>query len=212
MTYSTVRLISALLSVGLTGCVSGGDSHSYPERFFQYSRSQQIKVAAPTTPLPHTPKQVKFNLNNSALAAAELIDKANGAIRKDSPMIVASFADSESMTATTGFGRMLSQQFSTQLVNSGYRVAELLMRENIYIAEKGEFLLSRKAKDLSQQYEAHAAVVGTYVVGNDTIFVNAKIVDIATNTILAANNFNIVIDENVKKMLQPSQYIQANKS
>ena len=123
-------------------------------------------------------------------------------------MIIASFVDSDDVTSTNGFGRMLSQQFSTQLVDSGYNVVELLLRENVYITEKGgEFLLSRQAKDLSKHYKAHAAVVGTYVVGYDTIFVNSKVVDISTNTILAAYNFTVALDANVKSMLDKSPYV-----
>ena len=38
--------------------------------------------------------------------------------------------------------------------------------------------------------------------GTDTIFVNSKIVDISTNVVLAAYNFTIALDENIKKMLE----------
>lgn len=208
MKYSTINLIGVLFSLSLTGCLPIGESYAYPERFLQYTRSKQVNYSGHFHPL----QQANLTINQSSLAAEELIGKANGTIRKDLPLIVGSFADSENMTATTSFGRMMTQQFSTQLVNRGYRVAELLMRESIYITEKGEFLLSRKAKDLSKQYEAHAAIVGTYVVGHDTIYVNAKIVDISTNTILAAHSFNVVLDDNVKKMLERSQYIQDSKT
>ncbi len=51
-------------------------------------------------------------------------------------MIIASFVDSDDMTSTNGFGLMLSQQFSTQLVDSDYHVVELLLRENIYITDR----------------------------------------------------------------------------
>lgn len=200
----TAPLTAVACGLILSGCALF-DKTDRPDRFSEHVEAKRARAGVSAAGIW---QRGHWNTGSSAFAAQALIDKANGSIRKDLPLIVASFADSENVSATTGFGRMLSQQFSTQFVNNGYKVTELLMRDNIYITENGgEFLLSRKAKDLSRQYQAHAAVVGTYVVGYDTIFVNAKVVDISSNTILAAYNFNVALDENVKKMLEKSPYI-----
>ena len=99
---------------------------------------------------------------------------------------------------------MLSQQFSSQFVHSQFEVVELLLRKNIYISEQnnGEFMLSRDVKKLSSQYQASAIVVGTYAVGFDTVFVTAKVVDVATNRILSAIVFSIPLDNNTHNLLK----------
>ncbi len=65
-------------------------------------------------------------------------------------------------------------------------------------------MLSREVQNLSLKYEAHAALVGTYTVGADTVFVTAKLVNVISNTIVTSIDFNITLDGNVKKMLESS--------
>jgi TolB-like protein len=202
-----ISLSCLIFSLGVSGCAFF-EYDTHPEKFSEHVQAKRDR-AAMNASIGGT-QNGNLNISAGTLAAQTLINKANGTIRKDAPLMVASFVDSENIASTSDFGRMLSQQFSTQFVNNGYNVVEVLLRDNIHISEKGgEFLLSRKAKDLSRQYDLHAAVVGTYVVGHDTVFVNSKVVDISTNTILAAYNFNIALEENVKRMLEKSSPISA---
>jgi TolB-like protein len=144
-----------------------------------------------------------FLIKHGSYAAQILLNKTNGAIKKDVPLIIASFVDSNDLNYTTGLGRLLAEQFSTQLINNGYKVVELLLRENLYITKKGgEFLLSREIKNLSlKQHNAQAALVGTYVTGANEVFINAKIVDISSNVIISSLDFSIPLDPNVINML-----------
>ena len=147
-----------------------------------------------------------FTITHGSYAAQMLLNKTNGAIKKDVPLIIASFVDSNDLNYTTNLGRLLAEQFSTQFINNGYKVVELLLRNNLYITTKGgEFLLSREIKDLSlKQHNAQAALVGTYVTGVNQVFINAKIVDISTNVIISALDFAIPLDPNVIRMLDKS--------
>ena len=147
-----------------------------------------------------------FSIKHGSYAAQILLNKTNGAIKKDIPLIIASFVDSNDLNYTTSLGRLLAEQFSTQFINNGYKVVELLLRNNLYITTKGgEFLLSREIKDLSlKQHNAQAALVGTYVTGVNQVFINAKIVDISTNIIISALDFAIPLDPNVIRMLDKS--------
>ena len=147
-----------------------------------------------------------FTITHGSYAAQMLLNKTNGAIKKDVPLIIASFVDSNDLNYTTNLGRLLAEQFSTQFINNGYKVVELLLRNNLYITTKGgEFLLSREIKDLSlKQHNAQAALVGTYVTGVNQVFINAKIVDISTNIIISALDFAIPLDPNVIRMLDKS--------
>jgi len=187
----------------LSGCALLVDS-SFPYQFSDHVEAKRARARAVSMGSKH---QGSFSSAVGKLAAQILVKKAEGTIRKDLPIIVASFTDSDNLNITTGFGRMLSEQVSTELVNGGYRVIELRMRGDVYVTENGgEFLLSRKAKHLSKRYEAHAAVVGTYVVGHDMVFVNAKVIDFSSNTILAAYDFNVAIDKNVQEMLEKNPH------
>lgn len=172
----------------------------------------QYYAESPIEAYAKLPQHV-LTVRHGALAAQALVNKSKGGINKEVPLIIASFVDSDDLKYTTGFGRMLTQQFSTQFVNNGYMVVELLLRDNILVTEKGgEFMLSREVKDLSLKHESQAAVVGTYVVGSDTIYVTAKIVDIASDVIISSLDFDMPLDSNAKQMLENSAFAQMPKN
>ena len=146
----------------------------------------------------------KLTVSHGNLAATTLADQAKRKLGLGASIIVSSFVDVNDLTQSSALGRMLSQQFSSQFVHSQFEVVELLLRKNIYISEQnnGEFMLSRDVKKLSSQYQASAIVVGTYAVGFDTVFVTAKVVDVATNRILSAIVFSIPLDNNTHNLLK----------
>jgi TolB-like protein len=174
--------------------------------------SEVVQPTPPPRPLSvneayeQLPKDT-FSVKHGSYAAQILLNKTNGAIKKDVPLIIASFVDSNDLNYTTGLGRLLAEQFSTQFINNGYKVVELLLRENLFITKKGgEFLLSREIKNLSlKQHNAQAALVGTYVTGANEVFINAKVVDISSNVIISSLDFTIPLDPNVIKMLAKNE-------
>lgn len=56
-------------------------------------------------------------------------------------------------------------------------------------------MLSREIKDISQNHKAQAVVVGTYADSSSAVYVSAKIVSLANNSTMAA--FDYVIPGNI---------------
>ena len=127
------------------------------------------------------------------LAAAEWFAQLIG---PSDPLIVASFVNINNLEESSSFGRILSEQIGSRLVQRGLKVIELKLRQNsIFIREgHGEFLLSRDIRELSKTYNAAAVVVGTYAEGVDRLYVSARILRPADNVIISTYDVGIVMD------------------
>lgn len=110
------------------------------------------------------------------------------------PLLSASFVNNDNLEAASGLGRMLSEQVSSRLSQHGMNMKEIKLRKNtVYIRQhEGEFMLSRRLKDLSLDYDAEAALVGTYSVTPLCIFLTTKVVRTADNTVLASCDYSII--------------------
>ena len=66
-------------------------------------------------------------------AAEALIAQAEAArvISKDTPIIVGSFADINNLEETSALGLVVSEQFVTRLVQLGYNVSEVKLRDQL---------------------------------------------------------------------------------
>jgi len=142
-------------------------------------------------------------LKSSHEAAYELIKKSRGKINSSQPIIAASFSSINNLDKSSSFGRIASQQFASAFTSSGYTVTELLLRDNIYIKQRqGEFLLSRSLKNISDEHNAQAVIVGTYAEGRNKLFVTAKVVDTGNNTVISSYDYVLPIDPDLKALLR----------
>ncbi len=127
----------------------------------------------------------------------------------DEPILVASFVHIDDLTKSSTFGRLIADQLAAGLVKQGYNVVEMKLRqEGVFIEEgAGEFLLSRELKAISAQHEATAVLVGTYAVGRDVVYVNARLVAVEDNSILSAHGYALPIGLNLGSLLIESTFI-----
>ncbi|MCX7171741.1 MAG: FlgO family outer membrane protein [Proteobacteria bacterium] len=139
-------------------------------------------------------------------AGVALLAQAKGALSPDAPVIMATIVDINVLERSSPLGRVISEQISAAFSHAGYRMIEMKFREKIYIKRnEGELLLTREIIDVAKQHEAQAVIVGTYGIAADTIFVNLKIVQPGTNVVLAAHDYALPKDKNVKAMLPPER-------
>ena len=61
--------------------------------------------------------------------------------------------------------------------------------------------LSREVREVSQSHDAQAVVVGTYAASATTLFISLKIVNPVGNAVVAAHDYSMPIDENVRSLL-----------
>ena len=81
-------------------------------------------------------------------------------------------------------------------------VTELKLRENVSLQPyQGELLLSRELSEVSKEHDAQAVVVGTYAVSAQTVYISLKLVNPVGNTTLAASDYELELDENMRSLL-----------
>ncbi len=142
-------------------------------------------------------------LGTSHKAANALIAKAGKQLQSGRPVIAASFVSIDNLFQSSSFGRIVSQQVSSQFSNKGFAVVEMLLRKNVYIkSQSGEFLLSREIQNISAEHNAQAVIVGTYAQGRNSLFVTAKVIDAASNIVIASHDYVLPMGPDTSYMLQ----------
>jgi TolB-like protein len=82
------------------------------------------------------------------------------------------------------------------------RVTEVKLRESLVMhRDQGELLLSREVREVSQAQNAQAVVVGTYAMSASVLFLSLKLVNPMGNHVVAAHNYAVPVDENVRMLL-----------
>ena len=150
---------------------------------------------------PYADKRVDV-VSELEAARKPLFDKLVDPLDKDQPIISASFANIDDLTSSSTFGRMVSEVISAGLTNRGYQVIEVKMRDSLFIKQgAGEFMLSRKIKNLSNEYDAQAVLLGTYAIGGTNLYVNARLVRTTDNIILGSHDFVLPLNKDIKHLL-----------
>ncbi len=110
-------------------------------------------------------------------------------------VIAASFVNVDDLAVSSTLGRVLAEQIASRLDQLGYETRELKLRtDSIYIQEAtGEFLLSRDLKLISKEHDASAALVGTYGLGADAVYITAKLVQTTDGAVLSSCDHALVL-------------------
>jgi len=144
-------------------------------------------------------------INESYAAADELISRSMPPISPASPVLIATLTDVKSLEDSSLFGKTVSEQISSRLVQRGYKVVELKLRKDVLVnSERGELLLSRMAQDIAKEHNAQCAAVGTYSIGNYLIYVSVKIVRLSDNAIISTYNYKLPLGANNRQLLNLS--------
>lgn len=162
-----------------------------------------VLVACSTNGVPHPDHRMIAAHHD---AARYLIRMAGTDLQPNSRLIAASFADVNNLTSSSTFGRMASQQLVSSFVIEGYSFVEMLMRSSVYIDRReGEFLLSRDVADLSAEHNAPVVLVGTYAVGDDNVFVTARLIRTADNVIIASYDYAVPFTRDMRSLVRPQR-------
>jgi TolB-like protein len=141
-------------------------------------------------------------VGSSHRAADSLIKKAGARLDMQRSIAAASFVNIDDLSESSSFGRIVSQQLASRLSGHGFQIIEMLLRKSVYIQQQaGEFLLSRELKNISKEHNVQAAIVGTYAVGKNSVYVTAKIVDSASSIVIASHDYELVLGPNTRSLL-----------
>jgi TolB-like protein len=117
-------------------------------------------------------------------------------------VLVATLVNVDQLAESSRLGRLFSEQIAGRIAQRGQRVIEVKMRDQMVMRrDQGELLLTREAREVSQSHQAQAVVVGTYATSSTVLYISLKLVGPVGNVVLAAHNYTLPMDDNVRALL-----------
>ena len=152
--------------------------------------------------LPPKPVEDGDIIATTHQAAKKLITQSKGRL-EPGHIIAASFANIDNLEESSTFGRIVAQQMASEFTNHGFKIVELLLRNDVYISTgAGEFLLSRAVKNLSTEYDAQVVIVGTYAVGEKNVYVTSKLIRARDSIVLASQDFILPLGPDLRSLVR----------
>lgn len=174
--------LGALIAIFLAGCAGG----ERPVRQLSYEEAANSELIAA-----------------NYKAASALIAQARLSLAVEQPVMIATVVNINQLESSSAFGRLVSEHISAKFSQSGFRMVEMKARKNVYMKRnEGELLLTREIKDIAAEHNAQAVVVGLYAVSTDLVFVNLKVIHPNGNQVLAAYDYAVPHDNNIRALLQ----------
>nr|WP_280712731.1 FlgO family outer membrane protein [Desulfobaculum xiamenense] len=120
-------------------------------------------------------------------------------------MLAATFVDRDAFDRSSAFGRLVSAQVVSRLVQGGYDVVEIRLRRELGIREgQGEFALTRQTAQLMQEkFDAQALLVGCYTVDARNVFVSVRVVRLEDGVQVSAFDWALPKKGVVARLLAP---------
>ncbi len=148
----------------------------------------------PNKPLIPAEEGTELRLRVRELAA-ELLATSREPVAGELQVAVATFVHLDQLYETSAMGRYLSEQMLHELQRAGVDVIEVRMMPSMKISQShGEYVLSRDMGELSYLHEVDAVVAGTYTVADGQIFVNGRLLAVATGKVLASGSTVFEVD------------------
>ena len=119
------------------------------------------------------------------------------------PIGVATFVNVDDLYSTSTFGRMYAEQVMSELAMRSYDVVELRHSDALqFLADSGEFALSRDIAMVRRARDLGGIVVGTYAVSPVRVYVNARLIDPASSIVLAAGSVEMPKSQELARLLR----------
>ncbi len=136
--------------------------------------------------------------------ADDLISSATPPLMPRHPedaVLTSTFVNIDNFEQSSTFGRLLQSHAGTRLVQLGYTVKEISLRNTMTIRPgDGEKILSRDLSQISPDQPVQAIMLGTYSLNNRILYITAKLVNPVSHNILAAKSYRLCMDDNLLAM------------
>lgn len=136
-------------------------------------------------------------------AAEKLVERAVPPIAPEQTILVASFVNINNIETSSAFGRTISEQVASRLTQMSYKIVQMKLRKSVYMKKsEGELFLSREVYAISNEHKAKYVLVGTYSAANIVVYVNASIVRLSDNRVVASYDYEVPLGANNRTLLQ----------
>lgn len=165
-------------------------------------------VGCSSTPTPKPEPTWEQAANNPLIpanykAAEALLAQVSAKLGKPHPLIIATVVNIDNLDQSSTLGRLISEQVAARFTQAGYRMVEMKFRNNVYVRRnQGELMLTREINELAQSHDAQAVIVGTYGQSDNYVFINLKIIQPASNIVLAVQDYVLPLDGSTKALLR----------
>jgi hypothetical protein len=120
------------------------------------------------------------------------------------PVIWASTVDLNNYGKTTNFGRLMGESLAIAMQNHRKnKMIQMTLRQgNVPITPDGEFLLTRDAKDLATQFNAGAALVSSYSIAIDRVYMQVALINVDQNAVVGAVQFDMPLGPRTEALVK----------
>jgi TolB-like protein len=120
---------------------------------------------------------------------------------KGSLIVVNSLVNVNDLGQTLPFGRIVSDQITSALSRSSYRVMGMELPTEIFAKnDAGILALPEKTKQALNDVHANALVLGTYAAGQKNVYVSLKVVELATQNVISSTDYSIPMGPDAKRL------------
>lgn len=119
-----------------------------------------------------------------------------------SACIITTFVRLDNLKTADNLGRLLAEGMGNELVKAGMAVTEIRNSNAISVhPTTGELILSRDKTELKGYVDAAYALTGTYSVGERSIAISARLLDMRSNRIVAVASNELIRTPDIDAML-----------
>lgn len=176
-----MKYIITLMIFALVGCTSVSDEISAYQKM-------QIEVFEREA---YTPETSRKNIHQYIeVLARQLFDTAN-IIDPNIPLMVGTFLPSTTLKPGLNMdlnqiGLQLQESFTTLSTQAGLNVIDFKVTGNIEVNPLADTMISRDKDSLKTNLKVGYMLTGTYSIQQNEIVINARLIDITDNSIVAA--------------------------
>lgn len=177
-------LSCALIFAALAGCSSVAD---------KITSQRGMEITRGLKDVDMSPDNLNKNVDS---IAKQLFDNLKGFSLENSPVVVTTFVDLDSLGGTSQFGRYVSERLVYVLHNLGFQVFEIRQSKFIKVLKrKGEFNLTREARELLNRYRSDAVIVGTYLLVGKELSLQVRMLDRDSSRIISVASAEFKLDD-----------------
>jgi TolB-like protein len=120
-------------------------------------------------------------------------------------LMLTTMVEVDNLYETSRFGRTFTESLATRLFRHGFGVVEIRKASELLVKNNsGELMLTRDAKLLAREQRVHGIVVGTYSLTPQTVILNVRILDAASQNVLSVAGVEIQRSGNINHLLAAS--------
>lgn len=132
----------------------------------------------------------------------ELLINLQDESARSSTCIVTTFVRLDNLKTADTLGRLLAEGMGNELVKAGMAVTEIRNSNAVSVhPTTGELILSRDKTELKGYMDAAYALTGTYSVGERSVTISVRLLDLRSNRIVAVASNELIRTPDINALL-----------